>query len=282
MYFFIAKGVIILSEKINFEYFYLDEAEQYSFYRIPKLLFTNPIFSEISTDAKVLYGLMLDRMDLSYKNNWVDDKNRVFIYFTLEDAMRQLNCKKDKGVKLFAELDVNGGIGLIERRKQGQGKPVRIYVKSFMQTSEKPKSRVRENRSQDFGKTEPNYTNINNTDRKSIYLQEVHKNIAYECLIDRFHKETIDEIVELMLDVLLTSREKIKIGKEELDSEQVKERFLKLNQFHIEYVLKCFTENTTKIYNIRQYLLTVLYNSYTTISCYYRAEVNHDLYGVDT
>jgi len=190
--------VNILAEKINFEYFYLDEAEQFSFYRIPKLLFTNPIFSEISTDAKVLYGLMLDRMDLSYKNNWVDDKNRVFIYFTLEDAMKQLNCKKDKGVKLFSELDINGGIGLIERKKQGQGKPVRIYVKSFMQTSEKPKSRVRKNRSQDFGKTEPNYTDMNNTDRKTIYLQEVHKNIAYECLIDRFHKETIDEIVELM------------------------------------------------------------------------------------
>ena len=270
----------VLEEKIQFEYFYQNEGEQYSFYRIPKLLFTSTIFSKISTDAKLLYGLMLDRMELSNKNNWVDSKNRVFIYFTLEDAMKQLNCKKDKGLKLFAELDSKSGIGLIEREKQGQGKPVKIYVKSFIQTSEKPKSRIRKNRSLEFGKTEANNTNINNTDITNINLQQrIYKNIAYDALILQYEKEMIDEIVVLMLDILASNSPKIKISREEIDANYVKERFLKLNQFHIEYVIKCFKENTQKIYNIRQYMITLLYNSYSTKSCYYQAEVNHDLYG---
>ena len=273
-----------MSERIEFEYFYLDEAEQYSFYRIPKILFSNPVFSSISTDAKLLYGLMLDRMDLSYKNHWVDEKNRVYIYFTLEDAMRQLNCKKDKGVKLFAELDCANGIGLIERIKQGQGKPTKIYVKSFTsyqnKTSEKTKSGIRKKRSQDFGKIEANYTNENNTEKELINLQQtICKNIAYYSLIAQYEKEMIDEIVVLMLDILTSNSPKIKISREGIDAKYVKERFLKLNQFHIEYVIKCFKENTQKIYNIRQYMITLLYNSYSTKSCYYQAEVNHDLYG---
>ena len=110
-------------------------------------------------EAKVLYGLMLDRMGLSVRNGWLDDEGRVYIYFTLDDALAMLGCGKDKAVRLFKELDVSGGIGLIERRKQGQGRPARIYVKNFTlppepeegmpvqapggpqaQTSEKPKS----------------------------------------------------------------------------------------------------------------------------------------------
>jgi len=269
---------------LDFEYFYLDEAEHYSFYRIPKLLFTDSRFSCISTEAKVLYGLMLDRMDLSLKNKWIDKKNRVFIYFTLEEAMKSLNCKKDKGLKLFAELDNKNGIGLIERVKQGQGKPMRIYVKSFwntkFQTSEKPNSRIRKKRSQDLGKTEGNNTDINNTDTHTINLQRsIYKNIAYDALIVQYEKQMIDEIVALMLEILCSKKTKIKISKEEIDICYVKQRFLLLNQFHIEYVIRCLNENTTKIHNIRQYLLTTLYNSYTSISCYYKAEVNYDLYG---
>lgn len=133
---------------ISFDYYYGTQAEQFTFYRIPKVLFTDDRFKELSSDAKILYGLMLDRMTLSMKNGWLDEKNRVYIIFTLEQVMKYMNCGKDKGVKIFAELDTNKGIGLIERLKQGQGKPTLIFVKSFIltdnavdiQTSEKPKS----------------------------------------------------------------------------------------------------------------------------------------------
>ena len=132
---------------IQFEYFYGSQAEQFSFYRIPKVLFKDKTFSKISTDAKVLYGLMLDRMNLSVKNRWFDDENRVYIIYTVSDIMDELCCAEQKAIKLLSELDIKKGIGLIERKRQGLGKPNIIYVKNFIYQStplncEKHKSRI--------------------------------------------------------------------------------------------------------------------------------------------
>lgn len=186
---------------LELDYFYGPEAEQYSFYRIPKVLLTDRHFRSVSMDAKVLYGLMLDRMGLSLRNGWLDDGGRVYIYFTLEDALEMLDCGKDKAVRLFKELDRDGGIGLIERRKQGQGKPARIYVKNFtvradpqaetaapgasesqtsenpksglpgeaeVLTSENPKSGVPILRGQDFWNSAANKTERNYTEKWSL------------------------------------------------------------------------------------------------------------------
>lgn len=116
---------------MTFDYFYGTESDMLTFYRIPKLLVTDDYFRNISTDAKLLYGLMLDRMSLSAKNNWFDSKKRVYIYFSLEDTMYYLHCGRNKALRIFDELDEEKGIGLIARRKQGQGKPAMIYVKNF-------------------------------------------------------------------------------------------------------------------------------------------------------
>jgi len=121
---------------LELNYFYGTQAEQYSLYRIPKTLFTDQRFKGMSMEAMVLYGLMLDRMGLSIRNGWLDKDGRVYIYFTLEDAVGMLNSGKDKVIRLFKELDKPNGIGLIERRKQGQGKPTRIYVMNFTLSSE--------------------------------------------------------------------------------------------------------------------------------------------------
>ena len=83
------------------DYFYGHEANQFTFFRIPKLLFSDERFIGLTSDAKILYGLMLDRMGLSVKNGWIDEKNHVYIYFTLEEAMEYMRKGKDKGVKLF-------------------------------------------------------------------------------------------------------------------------------------------------------------------------------------
>ena len=117
---------------VEFDYFHGYESEQFAFYRIPKVLFTDDYFKDLSSDAKILYGLMLDRMSLSIKNNWIDEEDRVYIIFTLEQVMQYMNCGRDKGMKTLAELDTKKGIGLIERVKQGFGKPDVIYVKSFL------------------------------------------------------------------------------------------------------------------------------------------------------
>jgi len=113
---------------------------------------TEPHFKKLSSDAKILYGLMLDRMSLSMKNEWIDKNNRVYIFFTLEDVQDHLNCSHTTGVKFLAELDVTTGIGLIERVKQGQGKPTRIYVKNFILPVDKPvdNSENTDTGSQDF------------------------------------------------------------------------------------------------------------------------------------
>ena len=117
---------------MQYEYFYGAQAEQFSFYRIPKALFTEPNFRELSTDAKVLYGILLDRMSLSRKNQWLDAQNKVYIIFTVEEIMDALNCANQKATRLMVELEKQAG--LIERKRQGLGRPNLIYVKNFAAT----------------------------------------------------------------------------------------------------------------------------------------------------
>lgn len=123
---------------LRFDYYYGVEAEQFSFYRVPRLLIKDERFKGLSSDAKLLYGLMLDRMSLSMKNGWFDEKNRAYIYYTLEDMMEDLGCARATCVKVIGELDSKKGIGLIEKKRQGLGKPDRIYVKNFVLTDKMP------------------------------------------------------------------------------------------------------------------------------------------------
>lgn len=299
-----------MPEPAMLDYFYGDEAEQYTFYRIPKVLFTDPAYRRISSDAKILYGLMLDRMGLSVRNGWLDDCQRVFIYFTLEDALEYLCCGHTKAVSLFAELDKGG---LIERKKQGQGKPTKIYVKNFVRkeevlTSEKRKSKVPQTGSQDFQKTYSNNIDINNTelndtdpsiypgrglpedrppaaadtmDTMGAYREIIKENIEYGIMRERlgYNADLLDDILDIMVDTVCSSKRMIRIGGEDYPREIVKSRLLKINSEHIGYVVDSLKENTTKVRNIRAYLLTSLYNAPTTMNSYYTALVNHDLYG---
>ena len=114
-----------------FDYFYGKQGEQYAFYRIPKLLFTDSRFQSLSTDAKLLYGMLIDRMELSLKNGWIDGQGRIYLYFTIGDIQGRFRCASGKAVRLLAELDSAKGIGLIENVRQGMGKPNIIYVKNF-------------------------------------------------------------------------------------------------------------------------------------------------------
>ena len=223
------------------DYFYGDEAEQFTFYRIPKVLFTDPSYRRISSDAKILYGLMLDRMGLSVRNGWLDEYNRVFIFFTLEDALEYLCCGHTKAVSLFGELDK---AGLIERKKQGQGKPTKIYVKNFVRnaevlTSEKRKSKVPQSGSQDFQKTASNNTEIKDTelsdtepsihparglpedkspaadamDTMRVYRQIIMENIEYDITRRQlgYDADILDEIVDIMVDTVCSTKPMIRI-----------------------------------------------------------------------
>ena len=342
-------------QEIQFDYFRGMEAEQYSFYRVPKVLFTAECFKSLSCEAKVLYGLMLDRMSLSIKNRWFDEEDRVYIIFTVEEIAELLNCGTQKAVKLMKELDDNQGIGLIEKKRLGLGKPNVIYVKNFIlkekcspeqrgkapenlgntqnsenhnsrmvettnpefpesqfQNSENHHSRIVEITTQEVPNSQSNNTDINNTDfnetdfneidsiqsylspsagevrpvgedvieRMETYRALIQENIDYECFLDRREKEDVDELIELMVEILMMPDDSVvRIGGADKPVSVVKSRFLKLTYSHIEYVLFSLHRNTSKVANIRAYLLTTLYNSSMTMNHYYQAEVNHDLYG---
>ena len=128
------KGGRYMDKKMNFKYFYGTEADQFSFYRIPKALFTNECFKDLSSDAKILYGLMLDRMSLSIKNQWFDEENRAYIYFSIEDIMELLNCGRNKAVKSLQELDDEKGIAtltvILRLNKHGLLPMIRVRAQS--------------------------------------------------------------------------------------------------------------------------------------------------------
>lgn len=113
-----------------FDYFYGAQSEQFAFYRVPKVLFTNDRFKYLSAEAKTLYGILLDRVPLSAKNGWIDEQGRVYIICTIEEIMADMNCGNKKAVQLLADLETK--VGLIERKRQGLGKPNLIYVKNFI------------------------------------------------------------------------------------------------------------------------------------------------------
>ena len=125
------------------DYFTERDAIEYPFYRVPKALITDPQYRSVSTDATLLYGLLLDRMDLSVKKRWLDEHCRVYIFFTITSIQADLCCCKEKACKLLRELE---RAGLIEKKRQGQGSPSRIYVKHFGKRSEKSTSKGRKNR----------------------------------------------------------------------------------------------------------------------------------------
>ena len=119
------------------DYFYGQSGELFSYFRIPKALFQDSRFQQLSTDARTLYGILLDRMSLSVKNGWLDEQGRVYIIYTVREVQESLCCAEHKAVKLFRELE---DIDLIERKRRGLGRPSLIYVKDF--SSGLPKAQV--------------------------------------------------------------------------------------------------------------------------------------------
>ncbi len=284
---------------MDFGYFHEEESEQFAFYRIPQVLFKDEKFAKLSTDAKVLYGLFLNRVSLSKKNHWIDDEGRVYVYYTLVSIQEDLHCASQKALKLLKELE---SYGLIERVKQGLCKPDRIYVKNFILLQESP-VRSGENHhtgvvkitSPECRESPPNNTEINNTECSNtnpflsgegmgIEEREQYRNyfmdsLEIECLKQRhqYSADQIDEIVEILLDAVCSKRKQIRIAGDDKPVQVVKSQFMKLNYSHIEFVLGCLKENTTHIKNMKQYILAALYNAPITINNYYQSLVQHDM-----
>ena len=282
-----------------FDYFYEEQSESYSFYRIPKMLFTEEIFEALSTDAKVLYGLLLDRISLSRENGWMDDAGRVYVYYTIKSVKKSMRCANTKACGLLRELNE---FGLIERKKQGLGKPTIIYVKDFTRfrkaellDSEKQNSVILhtgtlDNRKSETNKTEKNNTESNKTnpilsgadkdmDERASYRSYLNSQLDMEIMYERYpyDRETLDAIMDLMLDVVCSKRRTIRIAGDDKPVNVVKSQFLKINSMHLEYVMDCMKKNPAKVRNIKQYLLAAIYNAPLTMQSYYQAWVNNDM-----
>ena len=389
-----------MEEGLKFDYYYGVQSEQFSFYRIPRLLIKDQHFKGLSSDAKLLYGLMLDRMALSMKNHWLDNENRAYIIYSISNVMEDINCSKPTCVKIMKELD---SFGLIERKRKGLGKPDIIYVKNFavledsqeqdeessdaadtfeenkpvmsnenitsegkqdelpevkdfnfnneayglemVETEEifKEKEQISPNVGVNSGiskKSElpevkdfnfwnektltsggkeslplevknlaPNYNN-NNYDNQSYnyinqsyqsnlssqadqackdeidtigntdaYIQQIKKNLDYDFYMTNdvayMDKDLLKELFVIICDVVCTKSETIKISGYVYSCDYVRSKFLRLTSNHVMYVMDCIKNTTTKIANIKAYLLVALFNAPSTIDHYYQQEVRH-------
>ena len=334
-----------LMERLKLEYYYGQEAEQFTFYRLPKALITDARFKDITNNSKLLYGLMLDRMSLSVRSGWFDDQNRVYIKYSIKNIMEDLNCSKMTAVGLLKELQA---IGLVDI-EQENGKANIIYVKNFISgdeeevdrsnnctgknnkpANEHPSKKETGIKSEPVSTKDPSdkntgtcqesvpgavrnsdpnnndFTDIQESDTDHIvlsalnptqtirvsamdemdettaYMELIRENISYDIMMsDRkwVDREMYDELYQLICDVVCVPRKTIRIAGEDYPYNLVKSKFLKLNSQHLECVIGCMKNNTTKVSNIKAYLTTALYNAPNTINHYYTAEVNHDMYG---
>ena len=280
---------------MTLDYFYGQSGELFSYFRIPKALFQDNRFRQLSTDARTLYGILLDRMSLSVKNGWMDKQGRVYIIYTVREVQESLCCAEHKAVKLFRELEQ---IDLIERKRRGLGRPSLIYVKDFTTGLSKThnlncansnsgvaQSAVQERQKPQANKTDKNKTEMNKPD-------PIHSGNIREQLEDYFYQvlevdillrlcpddeDTIYQIVDLLVDTCATNRKLLRIAGDDKPAEVVRSRFMKLNADHIRFVLKCLAENSSPIRNMKQYLLASLYNAPTTMQLSYQNQTNHDL-----
>ena len=283
---------------MEYPYFKGLEADRYSFYRVPKALVKADLFQKMSGDAKLLYAVLLDRISLSIKNGWQDQNGNTYIFCTIEEVTDSIHCARQKAVKLLDELEQD--FQLIERRRQGLGKPNLIYVKDLYAGLSQSNYQKYGNHTSESLKNElpvvpksngSNTEKINKTDNSKtdlIYSAEVQEEEQYRSyfreklelsLMEQNYpmdKAVLHEILELLVETVTSRKKFLRICGEEKSKEVVKGRLMKLDSSHIQYILECLKENSTQIRNIKQYLLATLYNAPVTVDSYYSAQVRHE------
>ena len=231
-----------------FDYFYGQSGEMFSYFRVPQILFRDIKFKDLSTDAKTLYGILLDRMGLSVKNGWLDEQGRVYIIFPVQEVMDALGCADNKATKLFRELEK---FGLIERKRRGLGKPNLIYVKNFadprFRNREKNGSGAADSAQQETAKSRGNKTEWNKTEGsepdpfssdaedesdertrlEAYFMQSLEVDLLLRACPDE--EDTIHQIVNLLVDTCSSKRRMLRVAGDDKPAEVVRSRFMKLN-----------------------------------------------------
>lgn len=290
----------------EYRYFSGAEADMLTFYRVPKILIKDEYFKDMSSHAKLLYGLCLDKMSLSVKNGWIDGENRAFIYYSREQIMDDLSISKNTAKAAIEQLVE---YGLLEIQRQGLGKSDTLYLKNFVIENDAArvnKYTYRGSETDLVEAPEGQFLTPNNNKSKTITLsvnhnnsnlissnrdtmrldtsrqhdieKQIRSNIELDHLLTCYphQHEQILGIYDLIVETMMIVDGKILIASAWYPVDIVKQKFMKLNGGHIEYVLEGLSNNDTKVRNIKKYLLASLFNAPSTIDSYYQAEVNHD------
>lgn len=311
----------------GFDYYYGLDGENYAkdnytYFQFPKVLLSED-FSALTILARVLLCMLLDRMRLSQKNSWIDERNQFYIYYSIKDVKEELNVSKSTAIRLMNELEE---FGLLEKHRRDQGRGNKLYVNSRMigsATKIEPSRGVEADTSEEsimipckasepplkvselspINKTtfnnneaiiESDHTKVEPTEKTDLKLNRldnvdevtkldcinlIRENICYDALLNNHpvDGEMIDGIVDLIVETIISQKAKIKVAGDFYPTEVVRNKFLRLDFHHIEYVLECFNRNTTEVRNIKNYLLTCLFNAPSTIAAHYKAAVNHDM-----
>lgn len=281
---------------MKLDYFYDTEAESFRFYQIPVLLLEEKEYRDISDTAKILYGVLLSRLALSRKNRWIEEKTgRLYISYNLKQLVEMLGRSDrtiSKAMKQLAE------VGLIEKKKRGQGKTDIIYVMNFTRADktytkeavqeEKTENGISERTDIEEVSEENGHQNgefrseeitiLKEEQKKEVYRKKIKQQLEYNVLIKRHQveKEIIDAMIEILTDIFISGRKTYKISGDDIPANEVQNRIKRLNIQHIEYIIECLNRNTKEIRRPDNYLLTSLYNAPITIGLYYKAQVQHD------
>lgn len=265
-------------------------SKTFSFFKFPRALIELPEFSSLSSDAKILFALILDRVDLSEKNaeRFTDANGKIYVIYTVREICRKLGCSHTTAVKITDELEI---FGLIRKHHTGQGKANRILLTPDVLSvlnfgtpdSNNLNSAIQENGIQEFQNlesiyTENNYTDISYTDSTINYdraVEEIEEQIEAD-LIDK-DADVVKEIVMIMADVMCGTSPSVKISGEDVPREVVVSHYKKLNSEHITFVIDNLEDSPKRIRNVKSYLTSALFNAPVTMASSVTAQYNYNV-----
>lgn len=259
------------------------EKSDYPFMKFPRALIENPEFFHISIEARTFLAMILDRANLSAINRerFTDKNGDIYVIFTLEQVCEKLGCSNTRAMRLFRELETNG---MITRNRKNRLSPYRIYltdtfyeiINRELPTSQNMNTRHHNSESHDFTECEDNKNKYNKnyiSNNKSSIIgferteDEIKEQIEYDCLMCDANQKILDEIVMIISDVFNGTSPTVRIGRDEMPRGIVISRFCKLEAEHIVSIIYDLQHSKTQIRNIKQYLITMLYNEPATSEC---------------
>lgn len=260
---------------------------KFAYCKMPKSLFSDEKYKNLSPLSKLLYAFLLDRMSLSYSkgNNWMTEKGEYFVFFPIAEIMERFCCGRDRASALLRELEESK---LISRTLKGRGRPYRITVQPFMACGKKQNDGCVENLHEDVEEIDINKTDLNKAKVVSTYqkvysdraesVNIIKTHICYDVLLDEIPVEQLNGIVNIIVDTMFHTGQCIKIFGAQIPKSEVQQKLMNLNDMHIRYVYYRLMKETNDIQNLRGYILARLYEAPDVMDSYFEIQVNHDLF----